>query len=70
MPARAERLPFQSSTEHAGLKPLIGWAALATIVAWIRRVMTEPSLPRMSEQWLLSHQTEFNRDHDGLYPDT
>ena len=48
------------------LQPLFGWAALPTIVAWIRRVMREPSLPRMSEQWLLSHQTEFNRDHDGL----
>jgi hypothetical protein len=66
MPARAERIPFQSSTERAVLKPLLGRAALATIVAWIRRVAREPSLPRMSEQWLLSHQSEFNRDHDGL----
>jgi hypothetical protein len=66
MPARAERLPFQSSTEHGVLKPLLGGAALATIVAWIRRVTREPSLPRMSEEWLLSHQSEFYRDHDGL----
>jgi len=65
MPARAEPLPFQSSTDGL-LKPLIGRAAVATIVAWIRHVMTEPSLPRMSEQWLLSHQSEFNRNHDGL----
>jgi hypothetical protein len=65
MPARAERLSFQSSTEHGVLKPLTGWAALATVVGWMRRVATEPSLPRMSEEWLLSHQNEFNRDHDG-----
>jgi hypothetical protein len=66
MPARAERLPFQSSTEQGALKPLLGRAALATIAAWIRRVTREPSLPRMSEEWLLSHQSEFYRDHDGL----
>jgi hypothetical protein len=65
MPARAERFPFQSSTGHAVLQALLGWAALPTIVAWIRRVTREPSLPRMSEEWLLSHQREFNRDHDG-----
>jgi hypothetical protein len=63
--ARAERLSFQSSTEHAVLQALLGWAALPMIVAWIRRVTREPSLPRMSEQWLLDHQSEFNRDHDG-----
>jgi hypothetical protein len=65
MPARAEPRPFQSSTDDL-LKPLMGWAAVATIVAWIRHVITEPSLSPMSEQWLLSHQSEFNRNHDGL----
>jgi hypothetical protein len=66
MPARAERLAFQPSTEHSAPQALLGWAGMPTIVAWIRRVTREPSLPRMSEQWLLSHQSEFNRDHDGL----
>jgi hypothetical protein len=66
MPARAVRFPFQSSTEHGVRKAPFGWAALATIVAWIQRVTREPSLPRMSEQWLLDHQDEFNRDHGGL----
>src|SRR4026209_1605988 len=47
-------------------QPLRDWVAVTALVAWLRRVMREPSLPRMSEQWLLSHQTEFNRDHDGL----
>jgi hypothetical protein len=66
MPARAERLAFQSSTEQGGLQPFLGWTALSPIVAWIWRVTHEPSLPRMSEEWLLSHQNEFNRDHDAL----
>jgi hypothetical protein len=66
MPARAEGFPFQSSTERGLLQPLLGWPVLPMIVAWIRRVMREPSLPRMSEQWLASHQSEFNRDHEGL----
>jgi len=66
MPARAERLPFQSSTERSGPQASLGWAPLPTIIAWIRRVTREPSLPRMSEEWLLSHQSKFNRDDDGL----
>ena len=66
MPVRAERLPFQSSTEHGGTQRVLGWTALPTIVGWIWRVTHEPSLPRMSNEWMLSHQIEFNRDHDGL----
>lgn len=65
MPARTERLPFQSSTKDGTQQVLFGWVALPTIVAWILRIAREPSLPRMSEEWLLSHQSEFNRDHDG-----
>jgi len=66
MAARAERFQFQSSTEHGVQRPSLGWAALPTIVGWIWRVTHEPSLPRMSEEWLNSHQSEFNRDHGGL----
>ena len=44
------------------LKPILGWALLATILAIVRRYTQQPSLPRMSEQWLLSHQSEFNRE--------
>ena len=65
MPARAERLPLESGTEHGMPQASLGWATVSTIVAWIRHVTLEPSLPRMSEEWLLSHQSEFNRDHDG-----
>jgi len=66
MPARAEQLPLQSSNEHGGIERLLGWVSLPTIVAWIWRVTCEPRLPRMSAEWMLSHQSEFNRDHDGL----
>jgi hypothetical protein len=62
MPARVERFPLQHGTSSSVLKPLLGWAALAAVLALIRRITREPSLPRMSEQWLLSHQPQFNRD--------
>jgi hypothetical protein len=62
VPARVERFPLQHGTSASVLKPLLGWAALAAILALIRRVTREPSLPRMSEQWLLGHQHQFNRD--------
>ena len=41
--------------------PVIGWAFLTTALATLLRMARKPSMPRMSEQWLLSHQTEFNR---------
>lgn len=62
MSARAEQLQFQQHASGTILKPLLGWAALATVLALIRRYTREPKLPRMSEQWMLSHQTEFHRD--------
>ena len=66
MPARVERFPFQEGTAGRVLKPLLGWAVLAAILALVRRLAREPSLPRMSEQWLLSHQREFNQDPDNF----
>jgi hypothetical protein len=46
------------------LGPVIGWAFLTTALATLLRMALKPSMPRMSEQWLLSHQTEFNRLDD------
>jgi len=43
------------------LGPVIGWAFVTTALATLLRMALKPSMPRMSEQWLLSHQTEFNR---------
>ena len=65
MSVRAEPLPLQQDSPGSVLKPLLGWAALFTVIALVRRYTREPSLPRMSEHWLLSHQTEFNRDQYG-----
>jgi hypothetical protein len=61
MSVRAERLPLQRDTPGSVFKPLLGCAALVSVVALIRRLTREPSLPRMSDQWLLSHQREFDR---------
>jgi len=66
MPARVEQFPLHRDTSVGVFKPLLGCAAVIAIAAIIRRYTREPSLPRMSEQWLLSHQSEFNRDQSGL----
>jgi hypothetical protein len=62
MPARVERFPLRRDTSVGVFKPLLGCAVVVAIVALIRRYTREPSLPRMSEQWLASRQSEFNRD--------
>jgi hypothetical protein len=63
MPARAEgfTLPHGSGRRILN-RPVLGWAFVATLVALIRRVARQPSLPRMSDQWLLSRQADFDRD--------
>jgi hypothetical protein len=62
MPARVEGFPVPHRPAGSMLKPILGWALVATILAIVRRYTRQPSLPRMSEQWLLSHQSEFNRE--------
>jgi hypothetical protein len=67
MPARVEQFPIRQEPTSVGvLKPLLGCAAVVAVVALIRRYTREPSLPRMSEHWLASHQRVFNRDQSGL----
>ena len=44
------------------LKPILRWAFVATLLEVIRRIARQPSLPRMSEQWLQSRQPDFSRD--------
>lgn len=65
MPARVEQFPLRRDTSIGVVKPLLGCAAVVAIIAIIRRYTREPSLPRMSEHWLVSHQGEFNRDQSG-----
>jgi hypothetical protein len=66
MPARVEQFPLRRDTSAGVFKPLLGCAALVAIVALIRRYTREPSLPRMSEHWLVSHRSVFNRDQTGI----
>jgi len=66
MPARVEQFPLRRHTSVGVVKPLLGCAAVVAIIAIIRRYTREPSLPRMSEHWLVSHQSEFNRDQSGI----
>ena len=61
MAARAEDLSFAEHPFRWLLGPALGWAFVTTLIAMIRRRATEPSLPRMSPQWLHSHYREFNR---------
>jgi hypothetical protein len=62
MPARAEGFTLPHGSGRKVLSPVLGWALVATILAMIRRLTRQPSLPRMSDQWLLSHQADFHRD--------
>jgi len=64
MPARVESLPIPPRPARKLLKPVLGWALFAGVVAVIYRYARQPSLPRMSDQWLLSHQADFNRDEN------
>jgi len=61
MPARVESFPVPHRPVRRILGPVLGWAFLAAVVALIHRYTRQPSLPRMSDQWLLSHQADFNR---------
>lgn len=62
MPARVEGFPLLHRPARKILKPMHGWAFVAAVAAMIYRYVRQPSLPRMSEQWLLSHKADFNRD--------
>jgi len=62
MPARVERFPLPHRPGWRIFIPLFVWAFVVTLLSIIRRVACEPSLPRMSEQWLRSRQHDFHRD--------
>ena len=62
MPARVEGFPLPHRPGRQILKPVLRWAFVAAVLAVVRRYTHQPSLPRMSEQWLLSQQTDFNRN--------
>jgi len=62
MPARVEGFPLPQRPGRQIIKPVLGWAFVAAVLALIRRYTHQPSLPRMSDHWMLSHQSDFNRD--------
>ena len=62
MPARVERFPLPHETGRQLFRPILGWAFVAALLAIVRRVARQPSLPKMSEQWLLSRQADFDRE--------
>ncbi len=64
MPARVATFPLPHRHGPRILWPAFGWAFLAALVAVILRKAQQPSLPGMSEQWLLSHQRESYRDEN------
>ena len=61
MVARAEELRLNAHPIRRILRPALGWAAFAAIVALIRRATREPRVTPMSEQWLASHDRGSNR---------
>jgi hypothetical protein len=61
MPAHAEDLSFPHRSPELLSGPVFGWGFLSAVIALIRQKALTPTLPRMSEQWLLSHASEFNR---------
>jgi len=64
MDARTESLRFPHTLED-GLRrffaSIAGWAMFAAVMGFIRRYTREPSLPRMSDEWLLNQQRNFDR---------
>ncbi len=64
MAARVETFPLPHRSGRRLFKPVLVWAFVAALAAIVRRAARQPSLPRMSDQWLLSHQRDFDRnDH-------
>jgi hypothetical protein len=58
MSAHAESL----SLPDPPVGPLsLAWAFVTTFVAMLRRCASEPSMPRMSEHWLLSLDRDSSR---------
>jgi len=62
MSARVEQVVAFHRPRRGILKPILGWAFVAALIAVIRRIARQPTLPRMSEQWLQSRQTDFSRE--------
>jgi hypothetical protein len=60
MAAHAESLSLPNPPVHRLLMPAL-WALVTALLAVLRRLARQPSMPRMSEQWLLSLERESGR---------
>ncbi len=61
MAARAEDLLLTYRQPRRTLGPGPNWTFLTIVLAVLRQLAPKPSLPRMSAEWLQSHEREFNR---------
>jgi hypothetical protein len=59
--ARVEGLSFPYRPLRRIFGPGSAWTVLTGALATLREMALRPSLPRMSAQWLQSHEKEFNR---------
>jgi hypothetical protein len=62
MQARVEGLSYPHHPVKSLLAHIFGWALFTMLIGVVRRIFLQPSMERMSEQWLVSHQREFTRD--------
>jgi hypothetical protein len=56
-----------SSVAHAArwlVLPVVGWAVFAAAGRLLRDRARQPSLPRMSDEWLRTHEAESGRAPD------
>jgi hypothetical protein len=61
MAARAEDLLLTYRQPRRIFGPGLKWTFLTIALAVLRQLTPKPSLPRMSAEWLHSHEREFNR---------
>jgi hypothetical protein len=61
MVAHAEELHLDQHPARKFLRPALSLAALAALVALIRRATREPRVTPMSDQWLASQHHDSNR---------
>jgi hypothetical protein len=61
MSARVESLSLPHHPFRWILSSALGGVFLTAVITTLRRRALKPTMARMSQQWLLSHEKEFNR---------
>jgi hypothetical protein len=52
MAARADIIPFSSALVRRLLAPTVAGSLVSSLVVAVKRHLSEPRLPRMSDEWL------------------